>query len=324
LRQARAAEPEVVRTFTQSLPVIPAAEAATPTHNNPAADAVDPVALAEDLEAALLAALAEAPEPDAASVRSLRLARAEALAGGALSSDVPEAPPVVDSEYVSMIKSYGPFPLLLPADRDFRPVLALSVFGGFLGLDRFYEGKHISGFLKLATAGGAGIWWIADIISILRGRTTDRDGHRFTGEKKHRAIAWALTAMLFAGLTSAAVNAAAPAVTSAVGAVQEVLFPTPAPVPTWATLADMKGTTDAAVLQVTGDRLRFTYDFPGPVYAYLQKEGDKAIPAESLLLTDAATHGVKDIDIAPGAYQLVIRTDGTAWTVKAEELGLHG
>lgn len=319
LRQARAAEPEVVRTFTQSLPVIPAA----PVPEAPAEDAVDPLALAEDLEAALLAALEEAPEPEVPSGRSLRLARAEALVSGAL-DDAPEAPSVVESQYVSMIKSYGPFPLLKPADRDFRPVLVLSVFGGFLGLDRFYAGKHASGFLKLATAGGAGIWWIADIISILSGRTSDKDGHRFTGEKKHRAIAWVLTGALFAGLTPVAVNAAVPAVTAAAGTVRESLFPKPAPVPTWATLADIKGTPDPTVLQVTGNRLRLTYNFTGPVYAYLQKDGETAIPAESLLLTDAPSRGRKDIAVAPGTYRLVIRADDTAWTVTAEELGLHG
>jgi hypothetical protein len=305
--------------------VVTAAEVAPTAPQSPTEEAVDPVALAEDLEAALFAALdEETPEQELLSVRSLRLARAEALASGALVDDVPEAPSVMDSEYVSMIKSYGPFPVLLPADRDFRPALALSVFGGFLGLDRFYEGKPATGILKLATAGGAGIWWIADIVSILRGRTTDRDGHRFTGEKKHRAVAWALTGALFAGLTSIGVNAAAPGVTATVGAVHEVLFPTPVPVPTWATLADMTGTTDATVLQVTGERLRFTYDFPGPVYAYLQNEGDTAIPAESLLLTDGSAHGVKEVDATPGTYRLVVRANGTAWTVKAEELGLHG
>lgn len=322
LRQARAAEPETVRTFTQSLPVIPAPEAAAAVPEAvPAEDLVDPVALAEDLEAALLAALEEAPEPEAPPARSLRLARAEALATGAL-VDVPEG--TSDSEYLSMIKSYGPFPSLLPAHRDFLPVLALSVFGGFLGLDRFYQGKPATGVLKLATAGGAGIWWIADIISILSGRTSDSNGRRFTGSKKRRAIAWVLTGALFAGLTHVGVSAALPSVTAAAGTVREVLFPAPAPVPTWATLADMKGTTDATALQVTGSRLRFTYDFPGPVYAYLQKDGDTAVPAESLLLANKGVGGVKEVDVAPGTYRLVIRTDGTAWTVKAEELGLHG
>lgn len=321
LRQARAAEPEKIRTFTQSLPVVPAA--AVPAPAVAEQDAIDPAALADDLEAALLAALEEAAAAEP-SVRTRRLARAEALADGTPAAEVPGAPSVGDSEYVSMIKSYGPFPLLLPAPRDFRPVLALSVFGGFLGLDRFYEGRPATGFLKLATAGGAGIWWIADIISILSGRTTDNKGRRFTGEKKHRAIAWALTGALFAGLVPVAVNAALPSVNAAAGSIHEALFPTPAPAPTWATLAELTGSTDAASLQVTGDRLRFTYDFPSPAYAYLQKDGDAAAPVVSVMLSNAAAHGVKDLDVTPGTYRLVVRTDGTSWAVKAEELGLHG
>lgn len=225
---------------------------------------------------------------------------------------------------MSMIKSYGPFPLLLPAPRDFRPLLALSVFGGFLGLDRFYTGKPASGALKLATAGGAGIWWIADIISILTGHTYDRDRRPFTGSKKQRVIASALVVALFGGLGSAAVAATAPAATTAAAAVHEAFFPTPAPVPTWATLAEVKGTLDPTALQVKGDRLRFTYNFTDPAYAYLQKDGDAAVPADSLLLTNGPSQGVKEVPATPGTYRLVVRTEGTTWTVKAEELGLHG
>jgi hypothetical protein len=237
---------------------------------------------------------------------------------------LPALPSVAASEYVSMITSYGPFPVLLPADRDFRPALALSVFGGFLGLDRFYAGKPVSGLAKLATAGGAGIWWITDIVSLLKGGTYDKDRRRFTGKKKHLAIAWVLTGALFAGLTTVAVSAAAPPVASAVGAVQEVVFPTPAPVPTWATLADIKGTPEPTLLQVKGDRIRLTYSFNGPVFAYLQKVGDTAVPAESLLLKDAPAQGVTEAAITPGDYHLVVRTDGTTWTAEVEELGLHG
>lgn len=325
LRQSRAAEPDVVRTFTQSLPVIAAAPVpdGPVTTETPAADA-DSLALAEELEAALRAALADSPETEKPSARSLRLTHALALANDEPVDTLRPAPSVADGEYLSMIKSYGPFPVLLPTHRDFRPVLALSVFGGLLGLDRFYEGKHVSGFLKLATAGGLGIWWVADIIAILNGKAADKDGHHFTGEKKHRVIAWLLTAALFAGLTTVAVSAVTPAVTAAAGTVHEALFPTPAPVPTWTTLAVVEGTPDPVVLQVTGDRLRFTYNFPGPVYAYLQKEGDTEIPAESLLLHNRPTQGSKEVAVAAGTYRLVIRTDGTAWTTEVEELALHG
>jgi TM2 domain-containing membrane protein YozV len=282
------------------------------------------MALAEELEAALIAALEDNPEPELNSRRTVRLAEAEADAEApAAGAPVDPAPTVVESEYLAKIKSYGPFPQLLPAHKDFRPILALSVFAGFLGLDRFYRGNHISGFLKLATAGGFGIWWIADIFAILSGRVIDKDGHRFTGEKKQLAVAWALTIALFAGLTLVAVNAAAPAVTAFAGTVQDTLFPKPAPVPTWKTVADIKGTSDPTVLQVKGDGLRLTYDFPRPVYAFLLKEGDPAVSAQTLLLKDTGTRGVKEISITPGKYQLVIRSDGADWTVKAEELGIH-
>lgn len=321
LRQARAAELQTVETFTQSLPTATAAQGSGSAPAKPAEEEVDPVALAADLEAALLEALDEAPEPEVPSARSLRLARAEALASGAV-IDAPAAPSLVDSKYVSIIKSYGPFPALLPAPRDFRPLLALSVFGGFLGLDRFYAGKPGTGILKLATAGGAGIWWISDIIAILTGRTIDSKGRRFMGERKQLAMAWVLTGTLFAGL-AVPVGAAVPPATAAVAAVHDALFPKPAPVPTWALLTEMRGSTDATSVQVTGDKLRFTYDFPGAAYAYLQKDGDPAAPIVSVLLSDVATRGVKDIDATPGTYRVAVRTDGTAWSVKVEEFGLR-
>ncbi|CAE8600746.1 unnamed protein product, partial [Polarella glacialis] len=42
----------------------------------------------------------------------------------------------------------------------------LSMFGGFLGLDRFYLGEAESGMAKLATLGGCGFWWVWDIARI--------------------------------------------------------------------------------------------------------------------------------------------------------------
>ncbi|GAA4034917.1 hypothetical protein GCM10023063_18970 [Arthrobacter methylotrophus] len=279
-------------------------------------DAMDREALAEDLEAALLAALEEAPELEEPIVRKQRIALARARSE-------PVAKDQADSEYLTKIKTYGPFPLLRPSLRDFRPILAISIFLGVLGADRFYSGKPISGTLKLATAGGLGVWWIIDIISILRGRTVDKDGHRFTGEKKYRAAAWLLTMTLFAGLALFAVTAATPAVTAGIAKAHEVLFPKSAPVPTWAEIANIKGTADPVIFNVTGDQLRLSYSFPGPAYAFLQKIGDAAVPAEALLLKDTKSDGVKEVPVTPGKYQLVVRADG-AWTAKVEELGVHG
>ena len=55
--------------------------------------------------------------------------------------------------------------------------LLLSIFLGELGFDRFYHGKIGTGLLKLITAGGAGIWWIVDIILIASGSMKDKQGN---------------------------------------------------------------------------------------------------------------------------------------------------
>eukprot|EP00931_Biecheleriopsis_adriatica_P005256 TRINITY_DN106789_c0_g1_i1.p1 TRINITY_DN106789_c0_g1~~TRINITY_DN106789_c0_g1_i1.p1 ORF type:complete len:514 (-),score=97.09 TRINITY_DN106789_c0_g1_i1:49-1590(-) len=43
---------------------------------------------------------------------------------------------------------------------------ALSLFGGFLGLDLFYLGYIGQGALKLCTLGGGGAWWLFDIVRL--------------------------------------------------------------------------------------------------------------------------------------------------------------
>lgn len=42
----------------------------------------------------------------------------------------------------------------------------LSIFGGYLGIDRFYLGLFYSGFAKCATLGLFGFWWVYDVVRI--------------------------------------------------------------------------------------------------------------------------------------------------------------
>ena len=54
----------------------------------------------------------------------------------------------------------------------------LSIFLGFLGVDRFYMGSIGLGVLKLITLGGFGLWWWIDVLMIGMGVARDGEGQR--------------------------------------------------------------------------------------------------------------------------------------------------
>ncbi|KAF9983693.1 hypothetical protein BGZ65_001529 [Modicella reniformis] len=62
------------------------------------------------------------------------------------------------------------------SDRSYPIAVILSIFLGYVGVDRFYLGYIISALLKLITAGGLGIWYIIDIILIAIGGLPDHNG----------------------------------------------------------------------------------------------------------------------------------------------------
>ena len=54
----------------------------------------------------------------------------------------------------------------MPPERSWLVALLLSIFLGYLGIDRFYIGRTHSAIVKLVTLGALSVWWLSDIILI--------------------------------------------------------------------------------------------------------------------------------------------------------------
>ena len=70
----------------------------------------------------------------------------------------------------------------MKSEKNWLTTLLLSIFLGSLGVHRFYAGKIGTGILMLLTLGGCGIWCWIDLIMIIMGKFTDKDGNMIVNE----------------------------------------------------------------------------------------------------------------------------------------------
>ncbi len=80
-------------------------------------------------------------------------------------------------------------PEVSPKQKHFLAAFFLSFMWGLFGVDRMYLGKWGTGFLKLITLGGFGIWAIVDLITIMNGAMRDKWGRELLQTAEYKKLA---------------------------------------------------------------------------------------------------------------------------------------
>lgn len=83
--------------------------------------------------------------------------------------------------------------------KSFVATWLLAWLLGTFGADRFYLGKIGTAVAKLLTFGGFGIWVLIDLILVLLGKTTDRQGRPLAGYEQRKVVAWIVTGIFVVG-----------------------------------------------------------------------------------------------------------------------------
>ena len=66
------------------------------------------------------------------------------------------------------------------SSKKILPAFILCFLFGVLGVHRFYVGKIGTGVLQILTGGGLGIWVLIDLIMIVVGSFTDKEGKKLS------------------------------------------------------------------------------------------------------------------------------------------------
>lgn len=113
--------------------------------------------------------------------------------------------------------------------RHFIAAFMFSFYFGWLGIDRFYMGKYITGLIKLLTIGGLGLWVIIDTGVIVSGAAKDRWGNPLIDAAKYKKFAKTtisltyLISLVLVILIAVSIFLAIPELQSAYGEMQQLI-----------------------------------------------------------------------------------------------------
>ena len=79
-----------------------------------------------------------------------------------------------DAQKETLLKKSSPS----ESDSQWVVTLLLAFLLGVIGAHRFYVGKTGTGILMLLTFGGLGIWLLIDLILIITGQFTNKEGEK--------------------------------------------------------------------------------------------------------------------------------------------------
>lgn len=206
--------------------------------------------------------------------------------------------------------------------KDFRHVWLVSLFLGFLGMDRFITGRYVTGALKLLTLGGAGIWWAIDLFLLAGGGAVDGGGHPFAGKKTHRLAAFAVSLLAVATLTAVVAPQVAPYAESLKREAVRTVTPPP-PAPEWKLALDGTegtGNGESVGFTVSGTKLRFLTEADGMAFFYLHPAGASTEGTKpAISLQKAGTQNLV-LDVEPGEYVITVLSPSAKWKISGEQL----
>lgn len=106
----------------------------------------------------------------------------------------PVAMPVVAPVVAKVVASEAPKEVAAEVTkpdkrRHFLAAFFLSFMFGVFGVDRFYLGKYMTGFLKLISFGGFGFWAMIDLSLIMSGAMRDKQGNELIDAVRYRKFA---------------------------------------------------------------------------------------------------------------------------------------